>query len=311
MTTLVFYSGNDRYDSWAETLTRLMPKLVLRDWNDPGDDSEVVYALVWNPPPGALKRRFSNLRCIFSLGAGVDALLDDPDLPEGIPVVRMVEDSLIVGMTEFIVLHVLRHHRRQRELHLQQAARIWAPMPTPLAPQRRVGVMGLGMLGRDAVRALSALRFDVGGWSRSPRATPGIRTYHGRDGLGVFLAATDILVVLLPHTLETRGILNRDLFAQLPKGACLVNAGRGALQVEVDILAALDSGQLAEATLDVFETEPLPEDSPLWHHPGVTISPHIASVTSPASGAEEVVNNIRRIEAGDPPRNLVDRDRGY
>lgn len=309
--TLIFYSATDRWDDWADHLRSEVPDIPLRHWDDAGDDAEVRFALVWNPPPGELKKRFPNLEYIFSLGAGVDALLDDPDLPEGVPVVRMVEEALIVGMTEYVALHTLRLHRRQRELEAQQRAGKWHQIATPLAPERRVGLMGLGVLGSDAAKALKALRFDVASWTRTPHDIADITGYHGAAGLSDFLTQTEILIALLPLTDDTRGVLCASLFEQLPRGAALINAGRGGLQVEEDIIAALDSGQLSEAVLDVFSTEPLPTNNPLWAHPKVTLTPHNAALTGSATGAREVGANLRRVLAGDEPNNVVNPKAGY
>ena len=309
--TLIFYSASDRWDDWAEHLHRQIPEISLRHWDDPGDDANVKFALVWNPPPGQLKRRFPNLEYIFSLGAGVDALLDDPDLPQNVPVVRMVEEALVIGMTEYVALHTLRLHRRQRELEMQQAKRRWHQITTPLAPQRRVGFMGLGMLGSDAAKALTALRFDVASWTRTPKEMARVANFHGANSFNAFLARTEILIVLLPLTDATRGILNASLFAKLTSGAGLINAGRGGLQIEADIIAALDTGQLSEAVLDVFATEPLPANSQLWDHPKVTITPHNAAITGSSTGAREVALNLRRVLAGKQPHNIVDLNAGY
>ena len=309
--TLIFYSANDSWEDWSAYLSRDVPEIPMRHWDEPGNDAAVRFALVWNPPRGELQRRFPNLEYIFSLGAGVDALLDDPDLPHSVPVVRMVEEALVIGMTEYVALHVLRIHRQQRDFEIQQRAGEWRQIVTPLAPDRKVGLMGLGVLGSDAAAALTALRFDVASWTRTPKAVPGVYCFHGDDGLGPFLARTEILVALLPLTDDTRGILNAGLFAQLPKGAGLINAGRGGLQVEADIITALDSGQLSEAVLDVFSTEPLPEDNPLWRHSRVTLTPHNAALTGSETGAREVAANLQRVLAGERPHNIVDTKAGY
>jgi glyoxylate/hydroxypyruvate reductase A len=214
------------------------------------------------------------------------------------------------------VLHVLLHHRRQRAYDAQQRESLWRPIWQPAASEVRVGIMGLGVLGRDAAEVLARLGFRVAGWSRTPKPVPGLETFSGPRGLNAFLARTDILVCLLPLTAETRGILNRDLFAKLARDGALgapflINAGRGGLQVEADIVAALDAGVLQGATLDVFETEPLPESSPLWSHPGVTVTPHVAADSDPRRLVRNVLRQIERHEAGLGLENVVDRARGY
>ena len=296
--------------SWNDVFSEAMPEMPVRDWADPGDMADIEYAFVWAPEPGAL-RKFPNLKCIFSIGAGVDHLLKDPDLPDGVPIVRMVEPELTQGMSEYVTMHVLRYHREVPALEQQQRDKVWHELIAPTAPSRKVGLLGFGVLGQDAARVLRVLKFDLASWSRTPKRVAGVQSFYGADGLGPFLARTEILVCLLPLTAKTQGILNRDLLAKLPRGACLINAGRGGHQVEEDILAALDSGQLAGATLDVLLTEPLPTGSPFWTHPKVTLTPHIASVTQQISAIEQVVANIRRIQAGKTPLNTVDRELGY
>jgi glyoxylate/hydroxypyruvate reductase A len=308
--TLILKPDLDHGTPWADVFGELLPERACRDWSAPGDVADIEYAFVWAPEPGAL-RKFPNLKCIFSIGAGVDHLLKDPDLPDGVPIVRMVEPELTQGMTEYVTMHVLRFHRQGPALEAQQRERVWHELIASTAPSRRVGFLGMGVLARDSARVLDALGFDLACWSRTPKHVDGVESFHGPGGLDPFLARTEILVCLLPLTAATEGILNRDLFTRLPRGACLINCGRGGHQVEEDILEALDSGQLAAATLDVFRTEPLPTDSPFWAHPKVTLTPHIASVTQQRSACNQVAANIRRIEAGETPLNTVDRELGY
>jgi glyoxylate/hydroxypyruvate reductase A len=257
-----------------------------------------------------------HLRAIFSLGAGVDHLFEDPELPE-VPIVRVVDPDLTARMSEWVVLHALMHLRQLRRYERQQRERIWDDDDDqPAAGQVRVGIMGLGELGRDAARKLEVIGFDVAGWSASAKSEPGIACFHGPDGLDAMLARADILVCLLPLTEATRGILDLRLFAKLARdgrlrGPVLLNAGRGALQVEADILAALDAGVLKGASLDVFATEPLPRESRLWTHPAVFVSPHNAAISTPDAVARSIAEQIEAFERGEPLRNLVDRKRGY
>ncbi|MBB6252444.1 2-hydroxyacid dehydrogenase [Nitrospirillum iridis] len=308
---LLFVSAHDHAADWAAELNAQLPDIEVRVWPDGmGDPAEIDTALVWKPPAGLLAS-LPNLKVIFSLGAGVDALLADPTLPD-LPLVRMVEPGLTEGMTEYVCLHVLRWHRDAPLFEAQQRDIVWQQLThQPLARERRVGILGLGALGSDAARALKALRFDVAGWSRSPKDLDGITTYHGADGLAPFLARTDILVCLLPLTPDTEDILDAGLFAQLPRGAVVINAARGRHLVEQDLLAALDGGHLAGATLDVFRTEPLPRDHPFWTHPKVTVTPHVAAITQARTAVEQVVGGLKRLAAGQALVNLVDRQRGY
>lgn len=307
---LIFKCEAARAAAWRKAFEKQMPTLDLRMWDEPGDIADIEYAMVWKPPRGVL-RGFPNLKAIFSIGAGVDHLFSDTELPEGVPVVRMVEPELTRGMTEYAVLHVLRHHRRQHEMEGNQRDRKWELISGPTAPSRRVGVMGLGELGRAAALALAALEFDVAGWSRTPKDIPGVECFHGDFAKDAFLARSEILICLLPLTAETEGILNAELFDRLPRGASVINAARGGHQIEDDILAALDSGQLSEATLDVFRQEPLPGDHHFWRHPRVTITPHNASLTDPDGAVRQVAENIQRIRRGEPPSNIVDPKMGY
>ena len=307
-------------DNWAPDRWKLRFNQKLKDRDIallPGDRADpdlVHYAAVWQPKPGLL-RTFPNLKAIFNLGAGVDAVLQDPLLP-AVPLVRVADDDLTSRMTEYIVMHTLMHHRQQAYLAGCHARRVWAPRLQWPARAVRVGILGMGVLGRQAALALRDIGFQVAGWSKSVRSIEGIQCYAGPDQFSGFLARTDVLVVLLPLTSETRGLLARDLFMQLASdgplgGPVVINAGRGGLQNEEDIIACLEDGTLKAVTLDVFEREPLPSDSPLWSHPAVTISPHNAADTDPDSIASYVTTQILNFEAGQPLQNVVDRQRGY
>ena len=307
---LLFKSDIDRGDSWRRVLLELEPGLDLREWPEIGDTNDIEYALVWKPPKGELKT-YPNLKAIFSLGAGIDHLASDPELPKGVPVVRMVEPGLTAGMTEFVLMSVIYHHRFMLDYAAQAREHVWREIDQVPAWERRVGIMGLGVLGGDAAEKLVGLRFDVAGWSGSPKDLPGVTSFHGADGFLPFLNRSDILVCLLPLTPETTDILDARAFAALPKGAALISVGRGPQVVEDDLLAALATGHLDGATLDVFRDEPLPADSPFWDHPRVVVVPHVASMTIARGACEFVIDNIRRFEAGQPLRHVVDLDKGY
>ena len=278
------------------------------------DPAEVHYAAVWKPKPGELAG-FPNLRAIFNLGAGVDALMADKSLPD-VPLVRVAVGDLTGRMAEYVVLHVLMHHRQDPYLRQSQREKRWAPKFQHAAGAVSVGIMGLGTLGANAADILRRLGFRVSGWSRSAKSIEGVKCFFGTDGFDAFLRQTDILVCLLPLTPDTRHILDRAAFERLsrsgPLGApVLINAGRGGLQNEADILACLDDGTLGAASLDVFETEPLPADSRFWTHDKVVLTPHNAADTDPDEISKYVAQQIARLEAGGALENVVDRGRGY
>lgn len=307
--TVLYKSDPVRGAVWREIFAREAPDLEFRIWPDIGDADAVRYIVAWMAPPelGAL---LPKLEVLFSAGAGVDQL-DLATIPAHLPVVRMVEPGIIGGMVEYVAMAVLMLHRdmptyvdQQRRAHWEQI-RVWP------AARRRVGIMGLGILGRAALAALAPFGFELAGWSRSRHAIDGVTCYAGATERGAFLARTDILVSLMALTPETRGALDATLFAQLPKGASIVNAGRGGHLVEADLLAALDSGHLSAAMLDVMQTEPLPAQDRLWRHPRIVLTPHVASMTQPETAARAVIENIRRHRAGQPMVGLVDRTRGY
>jgi glyoxylate/hydroxypyruvate reductase A len=278
------------------------------------DPAEIHYAAVWKPSHGELAA-FLNLRVIFNLGAGVDALMADASLPK-VPLVRVAVSDLTERMTEYVVLHVLMHHRQELYLRACQREKRWEPRFQWPARAISVGIMGLGTLGSDAAEALKRLGFRVSGWSRNPRQIDGIDCFHGKAQLDAFLERTNILVCLLPLTSDTRHILNRGLFAKLngqsPMGApVLINAGRGGLQNEADILECLDDGTLGAASLDVFAIEPVAPHSRFWTHPKIVLTPHNAADTDPDEISKYVARQIERFEAGGALENVVDPARGY
>jgi glyoxylate/hydroxypyruvate reductase A len=278
------------------------------------DPAEVHYAAVWKPKPGELAG-FPNLRVIFNLGAGVDALMADRSLPS-VPLVRVAVADLTDRMAEYVVLHVLMHHRQEPYLRQSQKEKRWQPKFQWAANAVSVGIMGLGTLGANAADILRRLGFRVSGWSRSAKEIEGVSCFHGEGEFDAFLRQTDVLVCLLPLTADTRHVLNRSVFEKLsrsgPLGApVLINAGRGGLQNEADILACLADGTLGAVSLDVFEQEPLPPDSPFWDHPGVVLTPHNAADTDPDEISKYVAQQIARFEAGGALENVVDRKRGY
>jgi len=299
---------------WQARFAALAPRREIRIWPDRvGDLSAIAYTCAWKPPSGLLAQ-FPNLKVIFSLGAGVDHLIGDPHLP-AVPMVRIVDRDLTARMTEYVVLHVLLHHRRLLLYQAQQREKLWHEHAQAAASEVAVGILGLGVLGRDAAELLARIGFRVAGFTRSAKRIPGIEIFHGKN-LDAFLARTEILVSLLPHTPATEGILNLGLLRKLKRdgalgGAYLINAGRGRLQVDADIVAALEDGTLAGASLDVFPIEPLPRESPLWAHPNVIITPHNAGVSDPRALVKNVLAQIERFERGLPLEHVVDPVAGY
>lgn len=297
---------------WAEIFRTEAPELDFRLWPEASEaaEAERVHFLATWQPPDRVAERFPRLRVLFSTGAGVDQF-DLAALPPSLPLVRMIEPGIVQGMVEYVTHAVLDLHRDMPAYRRLQAQRAWQPLRVCTAGERRVGVLGLGSLGQAVLERLQAFGFDCAGWSRSGRAPAGVRGFAGPQGLDAFLARTELLVCLLPLTAQTRGLLDASLFARLPSGASLVHVGRGPQLVAADLLAALDSGQLAEAVLDVADPEPLPTGDALWRHPRVRLTPHVASMTQPASAARVVLHNLSRFAAGEPMVGLVDRGLGY
>ncbi len=314
MSLLVAITGWEP-EPWAERFRRVMPGRNVHLLGESYDPAAIDYVASWKHPPRALAN-LPNLKVLFSLGAGVDHLFSDPGLPSA-PIVRVVDSDLTARMSEYVVLHCLVCLRQQRRYDQQQRRREWIDdRLQPAAADMRVGIMGMGELGQDAAQKLAMLGFQVAGWSRTPRRSVHAEMYAGADELESFLRRSDILVVLLPLTPETRGMIDADLLRKLARDGAfgapyLINAGRGGLQIERDILTCLDEGSLLGATLDVFEQEPLPGASPLWSHPAVTVTPHNAAMSSPETIGRQVAEQIAAFENGEPLKNIVDSARKY
>lgn len=302
---ILFRSSSPYAQRWKDELSRHVGDLDFRVYPAIGDPAEIEMALVWKPPHGVLAS-LPNLQLIASLGAGVDHILEDPTLPRHVPIMRLVDPHMVAAMSEYILTQVLRLHRQDPIYAAQQRDGIWLEHRQSNAGERRVGILGLGQFGADAAVKLAALGFDVAGWSRGEKTLAGIRSFHGEAGFAPFLARSDIVVCLLPLTPETESVLNARSFALMPRGAMVVNVGRGGHLAEDDLIAALDSGQIGAAVLDVFRSEPLPAGHPFWRHPKVIVTPHIAAATNPPTAAIIVADNISRLRAGRPLHHLVD-----
>jgi glyoxylate/hydroxypyruvate reductase len=304
----LFNSDPARGAVFREAFVRELPDLEFYHCSEPIAPEKVRYLLTWNVPDDV--SRFRNLEVLFSIGAGVDQFKPEA-IPGHVKLVRMVEDGIIRMMQEYVVLGVLTLHREMLAYREQQRRGIWQALAASQAADRRVGFLGLGTLAQAAIDRLKPFRFPLAAWSRSKKMVEGVTCFHGEDQLGDFLRGTDILVCLLPLTEQTSGILNARLFSLLPAGARLLHVGRGPQLDQNALIEALDSGHLAAAMLDVTDPEPLPEGHPLWSHPKVLITPHMASVTQPHTAAQSVIENIRRHRTGRNPVGLVDRTLGY
>lgn len=305
-------NNNKHITMWTEPLAQMAPDLIVKvHGQDEYDPASIDYALTFRPPPGLLAT-FPNLRVVFSLGAGVEAFLNDPDYPRHVPLTRFVDHTLSRDMTHYSVLHVLMHYRRQRHFDALQREHKWRQNYMTGAPEDvRIGILGLGEIGTMIAERLRDLDFTVAGWSRTKKDVRGVESFAGQDQLQRFLARSDIVICVLPLTPDTRHILNATTFAMLPKGAYVINIARGGHLKESDLIAAIDSGHLSGAALDVFETEPLPENSPIWGHPKIAVTPHIAAISDPRAMAKVAVDGIADYENGRPLQNVVDFKRGY
>ncbi|MDH2269294.1 glyoxylate/hydroxypyruvate reductase GhrA [Serratia marcescens] len=311
---IIYYHPLFNAQEWLAGIKQRLPQAEIREWQR-GDERPADYALVWRPPHEMLANR-RDLKAVFALGAGVDAILDQErkhpgTLPAGVPLLRLEDTGMAQQMQEYALSYVLRYFRRFDEYQALQQRQEWQPLDPHSLDDFTIGILGAGVLGQSVARKLTEFGFSVRCWSRSAKQIDGVQSFAGEAQRAAFLDDVKLVINLLPNTPETVGILNRELFAQLSTGAYLINIARGAHLVEADLLAALEQGQLAAATLDVFAREPLPQDHPFWRHPRVTITPHIAAITLPQQAMDQIAANIRALEAGHAPAGVVDRQRGY
>lgn len=307
--TLLFKTDAERAEQWRALFAQHAPDIDVRFWPDVGDPQDIRYFAAWQPPADLLTR-FPNLRVVFATSAGVDQFAP-ARFPENIDLVRMLDPGISQGIIEYLCFAVLALHRQMPLYLAQQRQRQWHAHTILPAAKRRIGVMGLGQLGSAALASLRPFGFPLSGWARSPKQIDGIRCYAGQQQLGDFLGQCDILICLLPLTEETQGILNAETFAALPRGAQLINLGRGDHLLEDDLLAALETGQLQQAIIDVLSSEPPPASHPFWHHPRIWLTPHIGAMTSPHSAFPHLLDNLRRHQRGEAMLGLVDRSASY
>ncbi|HAE2266364.1 TPA_asm: glyoxylate/hydroxypyruvate reductase GhrA [Salmonella enterica subsp. salamae serovar 60:g,m,t:z6] len=310
---IIFYHPTFNAAWWVNALEKALPHARVREWKA-GDNHPADYALVWQPPVEMLAGR--RLKAVFALGAGVDSILSKlnahPEmLDASIPLFRLEDTGMGLQMQEYAVSQVLHWFRRFDDYQALKNQAIWKPLPEYTREEFGVGIMGAGVLGSKVAESLQAWGFPLRCWSRSRKSWPGVESYAGREELGAFLNQTRVLINLLPNTAQTVGIINRELLDQLPDGAYVLNLARGVHVQEADLLAALDSGKLKGAMLDVFSQEPLPQESPLWRHPRVAMTPHIAAVTRPAEAIDYIARTITQLEKGESVTGQVDRTRGY
>jgi glyoxylate/hydroxypyruvate reductase A len=295
--------------AWADALSRRLPAARVHRWPEEATN-DVDYALLWKPP-AALLERLSRAKAIFNLGAGVDSLHDLPALPRHVPLVRLEDAGMGEQMAEYATYAVLRRYREFDFYGEQQRSAVWRPRRRLAKSEFVVGILGMGVLGTAVAAALAPLRFPLRGWSRTCKPVKGVQGFAGDDELTAFLGGCRVLICLLPLTRQTHGMLNRETLSRLPQGAYVVNAARGPLIVAEDLLALVESGHLGGAMLDVFDDEPLPPAHRFWHHPRITITPHVSAVTQVEASVDQIADKIRRLEAGLPITGIVDLERGY
>lgn len=312
---LLFFSATDTNGEFEkefrQALNTALPSIEVRTWPDVGNASDIQYAALWKPPKGLFKP-LTNLTHIFALSAGVDGLLRAEDLPHNVPIFRLTDAGMSRPMSEYVLMGVLQAHRQMPFFADAQANKNWRrDAPEPAASEWHVGILGAGVLATAVASRLVQNGYQVSTWSRTPKTLTGVKSYAGSEQLQPFCSSLNTLVCLLPLTPETHGLLNKDMFNQLPAGVSLINAARGEHCVDADLIAALDSDQLSSALLDVFHEEPLPASHPFWSHPKVQITPHVAAPTAGKVAAEQIARGVADAHAGRQPSGLVDREMGY
>jgi glyoxylate/hydroxypyruvate reductase A len=307
---ILLYRGDGLIEPWARDFATALPQAETVLWREGQPVEHCDYAVIWAPTPSLLEQ-LAQVKAIFVTGAGVDALLKFGDALPDVPIVRLGDAGMAEQMADYVAHAVLRYFRRFDEYERQAREGVWNPLPPRVKSEFTVGVLGLGKLGVPVLRALRQLGFPVRGWSRSPKDLPGIDCFAGMETLDEFLAGTQVLVSLLPLTLETTNLLDRARLSKLPQGAYLINVARGAQVAEPDLLALIRAGHIAGATLDVFRNEPLPAPHPFWAEPRITITPHISALTIREEAVRQIADKIALLEQGEAVADVVDMDRGY
>jgi glyoxylate/hydroxypyruvate reductase A len=310
LVSILFCSDLDAPEPWQQAIARAFPHMGFRIWPDVGARDEIRYALAWRQQPGSLAG-LPNLRAILVMGAGVDGVLRDPELPAGVPVLRLLDAGMAVPMAEYALHGLLHFHRRMPDYLAQRSEAKWQPLPWSLAAEWPVGVLGLGVIGSVIAQRIAAMGYPVAAWVGHERASDDIEIFAGRDRFADFLARSRVIINVLPLTAQTENILDARAFAAMPRGGYVINIGRGAHVNDADLIAALDSGQLDGAMLDVFRDEPLPPAHAFWRHPKIIVTPHVAAPTIVDTAEQQVIANIERLERGEMPIGVVSRERGY
>ena len=307
MSVLVICPGSDP-EPWVEALKKETPGINVYAYPEEHDPQEIEYVISWKHPRGIFKH-YPNLKVIASMGAGVDHITCDPEIPKNVVITRIIDEQLSVDMSDFVLALVMDHIRN---ISFHHNTRNWEPTQYRRIEEEHIGIMGLGIMGSAVAQSLLKNRFNISGWAKTPKKLIGINTYSGEKQLDKFLNKSTILICLLPLTPETENILNKELFEKLPKGAYIINVARGQHLVEMDLLEMVDKGQLSGASLDVFRIEPLPQEHPFWSHPKIKITPHIASITSPNKVVvQQLIENYLRMKEGKKLKNTIERKLGY